>query len=160
MTAMKLLYLADKAHLNDHGRSITGDTYFAMVHGPVLSTTWTLLSKNSAEIYKEAPKKALDYFHKYIRFVNGDYIASIDEVDTMQFSVSDEKCLEDVCRRHLNFSLQELIDYLHTFGEYKRAWGDGAKKSVPMPFESLLLNNSAMLKRAKLRAETQMSLQG
>lgn len=40
---MKLIYLAEKLHLERYGRLITGDTYVAMAKGPVPSATYDLM---------------------------------------------------------------------------------------------------------------------
>ncbi len=42
-TLLKLLFYADKRHLNRYGRPITGDDYIAMQYGPVASTTYDML---------------------------------------------------------------------------------------------------------------------
>ncbi|WP_067759367.1 Panacea domain-containing protein [Orrella dioscoreae] len=41
---MKLLYLADRESLARHGSSISGDEYFSLNNGPVLSRTLNLIS--------------------------------------------------------------------------------------------------------------------
>lgn len=40
---MKMLYVADKCHLERYGRFITGDRYVAMAKGPVPSATYDLM---------------------------------------------------------------------------------------------------------------------
>lgn len=42
----KLFYFADKAHLADWGRSICGDDYVAMEHGPVPSGVYDLVKRD------------------------------------------------------------------------------------------------------------------
>lgn len=39
MKALKLIWLSDRYHLRNHGRTITGDKYFALKNGPVASFT-------------------------------------------------------------------------------------------------------------------------
>lgn len=41
-SVMKMLYLADKAHLGRYGRTITGDVYVAMQRGPVPDRAYNL----------------------------------------------------------------------------------------------------------------------
>src|SRR5258708_22977842 len=43
MKAIKLIWLSDRLHLRRFGRTITGDTYFALPFGPVASNTRDLL---------------------------------------------------------------------------------------------------------------------
>ena len=45
----KLIFLADKLHLVQYGRTITGDKYCAMEHGPVPSSVYALLGEPSRE---------------------------------------------------------------------------------------------------------------
>ncbi len=51
----KVLYFADKEHLNRYGRPILGDTYIRMEYGPVPSQTYDLIKKASPR--KNVPKK-------------------------------------------------------------------------------------------------------
>src|ERR1700732_2870772 len=44
---VKVLYYADKEHLNRFGRPILGDRYIAMEHGPVPSVVYDMLSRDS-----------------------------------------------------------------------------------------------------------------
>ena len=39
----KVFFYADKMHINKYGRPITGDTYFSMKRGPVLSNVLDII---------------------------------------------------------------------------------------------------------------------
>jgi uncharacterized phage-associated protein len=45
----KILYFSDRDHLLDWGRPISGDSYFALEHGPVPSRIYNLLKPGSEE---------------------------------------------------------------------------------------------------------------
>jgi hypothetical protein len=45
MVLIKMLYLADRKALRIHARSITGDTYYSMFLGPVLSATYDVATE-------------------------------------------------------------------------------------------------------------------
>ena len=45
----KVLYYADKEHLNRYGRPVLGDTYIRMEFGPVPSKTYDLIKKENLE---------------------------------------------------------------------------------------------------------------
>ena len=45
----KIMYVADKEHCLDWGRTITGDRYVAMDHGPVPSRVYEMLKPGSGE---------------------------------------------------------------------------------------------------------------
>src|SRR5690606_9928660 len=42
---LKLLFFADKYHLNGYGRPIVGDQYKALPYGPVAQTTYDILKR-------------------------------------------------------------------------------------------------------------------
>ena len=44
---IKLLYLAERESLRQHGRVMTGDRFVAMPYGPVLSMTLDLANENA-----------------------------------------------------------------------------------------------------------------
>jgi uncharacterized phage-associated protein len=48
MKSSKLLFLADRAHLLRYGRTITGDTYVCMEHGPAFPEIGAALAARSA----------------------------------------------------------------------------------------------------------------
>ena len=43
---VKILFFADKMHLNQYGRPILGDRYIAMEHGPVPSVVYDMLGRD------------------------------------------------------------------------------------------------------------------
>ncbi|KJU85736.1 hypothetical protein MBAV_002070, partial [Candidatus Magnetobacterium bavaricum] len=54
---IKLIFLADKYHLINYGRTITNDSYLAMEYGPVGSVVKDVLSFNAISLSKHE----LDY---------------------------------------------------------------------------------------------------
>ena len=44
---IKLMYLVDRAALNERGWPISTDVYVSMAHGPVLSRTYDLIREHS-----------------------------------------------------------------------------------------------------------------
>lgn len=46
---LKIIYFADKYHLNAYGRPVLGDTYDALNHGPVARTVYNLLKGDGLE---------------------------------------------------------------------------------------------------------------
>src|SRR5215216_2210354 len=45
-SVLKLLFFADKEHLNAYGRPIVGDRYNALPYGPVAQTTYDILKRD------------------------------------------------------------------------------------------------------------------
>ena len=110
----KIMYFADKKHLEKYGRFICGDTYVAMKHGPVPSGIYDILKivrdngfAPLAEI--NAAKKAFivdNFLVKPLRFARQDY-----------FSESDLECLNNAIKQYGILSFNQLTDLSHD-----RAW--------------------------------------
>lgn len=124
---MKLLWLADRIHLNRYGRFILKDTYYALPHGPVPSKTMDL-SENSVE----------DIFT-----VRGYEIEAEDHFDPKYFSKSDLEVFEEVWERFGGLKESVLRDYSHFFPEWKRfekELGDETlSKSYPMVVDDFFI---------------------
>ncbi|MEQ1715723.1 MAG: Panacea domain-containing protein, partial [Hyphomicrobium sp.] len=57
----KILFFADREHLLDYGRPITGDRYVAMEHGPVPSAIRDILKADS-----DGPDDLLAHLHNRV----------------------------------------------------------------------------------------------
>jgi uncharacterized phage-associated protein len=101
---MKLLWLADRIHLNLYGRTILNDVYCALPHGPVPSKTMDLSERSIDNLYK----------------VDDYTIEAEDKSDLRYFSKSDIEVLEEVWNRYGDRSDKVLRDYSHLFPEWKR----------------------------------------
>ncbi len=110
----KIMYFADKKHLEKYGRFICGDTYVAMKHGPVPSGTYDILKivrdNGFAPLIEiNAAKKAFivdNFLVKPLRFARQDY-----------FSESDLECLDNAIKQYGILSFKQLTDLSHD-----RAW--------------------------------------
>jgi uncharacterized phage-associated protein len=136
--AVKFLYLADREHLNEYGRPITFETYFALRYGPVATHAFDMIKGN-----KTALKKAgIDKLPIKIKELEGIYYldAAEREVDFDLFSKSDIKIFDKIIRKYGKKSFGELYDLTHSHFAYKNAWDRrGNKKSIPMNYEDMLL---------------------
>lgn len=98
---LKMLYLADKRHLERHGRFIVGDRYFALAQGPVPTATYDMLK------YLRGDRK---YFagdvdpRAFLTLSRDDHsFALVREPDYGALSESDVECLQEIaelCRLH------------------------------------------------------------
>ena len=79
----KLLYLADKTHLEKYGRFIFGETYFAMKNGSTPSNVYDLLN----EIIRE-PTRELE--------IRGYQVIALRDANTKLLSDSDVECLNQI----------------------------------------------------------------
>jgi len=112
---LKILYFADKAHLEQYGRFIFGDSYVAMVHGPVPSGAYDIIKyvrNRSTAIPFEAAKSAFS--------VSEDFIELHREPNLELLSKSDIKCIDEANKKYGHL----------TFGQLKNKSHDRAYKSA------------------------------
>lgn len=113
MKAYKLLWLADRYHLRQYGRTITGDSFFAMPHGVVPSD-----AKNVVEHQNTCIPNDEVYRDKYIRRINKYSFQAIAEPDTLVFSDSDQVALDKVLQLYGHLDQFQLEELSHTFPEW------------------------------------------
>jgi uncharacterized phage-associated protein len=128
MKLIKLLYLADRRSLINHGRPITFDSYVSMPHGPVLS--FTLDRINDA-----APPDKSSYWHTVISERDGHEVRLLDGVPNDQLSSAEETILDEVWSEFGERSQWDLRDYSHTLPE----WHDPEGSSVPIQIRDILM---------------------
>jgi uncharacterized phage-associated protein len=111
----KVLYYADKKHLNRFGRPIVGDNYKKMDKGPAPSLILDIVNHNSYRFKQEYLRK----IGKAIR-VSGTYKNSqaLRQPDLSHFSKSDILCLEESLRENGNKGFWELYDLTHKERDY------------------------------------------
>ena len=109
---VKVLFFADKDHLNKYGRPILGDTYIHMDNGPVPSAVRDIVTQNlflSPKHLQEIQdsleiKSRKDYYQiSAKRPPNLDY-----------FSKSDLECLVSSLEKHEHLSFDDLYKLTHS----------------------------------------------
>lgn len=131
--ACKLLFLADKYHLVRYGRTITGDRYFAMPHGPAPTRTLDLLNAllETPETTTLSSALKIDRSFRYPRF-----LAVEPPAEWENLSKSDREALDETLERYGSRDFPKLKILTHDLVAYQRAWeGRGSRNSVPMAFE-------------------------
>lgn len=136
----KILYYADRYHLELFGRLITGDHYNAMKDGPVASNTYDIIKIARGDgVYvpngcdTEAVKAAFK--------VSGMKLLPSRQADEDYLSESDLECIDKAIGVLGNMS----------FGDIRKMSHDGAWESADangeMPLESIVdqLNNSELI---------------
>ena len=128
---VKILYFADKDHLQKYARPILGDTYIAMEHGPVPSWSYDLLKKD--------PLLDPDTLHA---IANGIAVGKEDEVPCVTarrapnldlFSQTDLECLREAVEKYLKMPVSRLRQLTHQ----ERAWLE-APANGPMDYALML----------------------
>lgn len=145
MKIAKLVFLADREHLLRYGRTITGDRYVCMEHGPVPSRTRDLVNARLAE----DPDVELmgEYFDVGRSHTYPELIAKRD-ADLEVFSETDIEVLEEIAQKYGPRTAWQLRDLTHELPEIQAALAkrSASKKNVvPVPFESFFGESSASL---------------
>lgn len=118
-SVMKMLYLADKAHLEQHGRFITGDHYVAMEQGPVPSRAYNMIKHvRGEEIRNPGDEVAGRYLHCDAQ----TYAITIKEMpDLDELSDSDVECLNEIAGIYRRVGHWAVRDMAHDRA-WKKAW--------------------------------------
>ena len=113
MKAYKLLWLADRYHLRRTGRTITGDSYYAMPHGIVPSDAKCLLEGEKTKL-----KSSRTYLNQFI-FTDGNHeYKVIKQPDLKMFSDSDQDAIDIILKRYNKYNAKQLSELSHKFPEW------------------------------------------
>ena len=113
MKAYKLLWLADRYQLRQCGRTITGDTYYAMPRGLVPSDAKCLLEDEPTKLQSEE-----GYRDQFLALGERHSYRAIHEPDLDEFSESDIEALDKVLDTFGAMSAVELSEFSHQFPEW------------------------------------------
>lgn len=107
----KMLYLADKSHLQDYGRVICGDRYIAMENGPVPSAIYDMMKvptgRTTVDVdWDELIKEAFDV-------ENSRTIVPKRTPDVDLLAQSETECLLKAIHEHGLKSFGQLSDLTH-----------------------------------------------
>jgi len=119
---MKLLWLADRIHLNKYGRLILKDKYNALPNGPVPSKT--------LDVSKISVEGSFD--------VKGYHIISKCKFDSNYFSKSDIEVMEQVWDKYGERDQYELRDFSHNFPEWLRYESELKNTSRPNSYPIII----------------------
>ena len=117
MKAYKLLWLADRYHLRQYGRTITGDEYHALPHGVVPSDAKCILESQGTKLphSKEVANEYLEIFpvceHTY---------KALKAPNMKVFSESDIEVLDIILSKFNSMTPLELSEFSHQFPEWKQ----------------------------------------
>lgn len=108
-TISKVIYFADKLHLQRYGRLICGDSYVAMKHGPVPSEIYDMMKDVRGDGTSDHWQTAREAFE-----VKGNAtVVPHKAPDLDVFSSSDLECLDESIREYGHLSFNELTKLSH-----------------------------------------------
>lgn len=135
----KILYFADRLHLDKYGRLITGDSYSAMKDGPVASNTYDIIKIARGDgrfvpngCNAEAIRQAL--FVADLR--GGHRVRALREPDDDAFSDSDIACIDEALSLYGNLSFRQIREISHDC-----VW-ESANENGDIPLEVMAANCS------------------
>lgn len=121
---LKCLYYADRKHLQEYGRQIYGETFYALEHGPVPSAAYEIIK------YANGRAKWDLQFHEAIELldVNDIHVSARGSVDTELLSRSDMACLLDAARKYGKMPFGKLKKLSHQGKAFDNADANGEMK--------------------------------
>lgn len=129
MQLIKLLYLADRKMLIEHGQPITGDVFVSMKNGPVLSTVLNIVKKDAAT--------PVSVWSEYISDPSGfEVTLKVAETHTDELSRYELRLLEEMHRQFGHMDKWELVNMLHRL---LPEWRDPGNSSAAISPEDILL---------------------
>ncbi len=132
----KILYLADKIHLERYGRFICGDSYSAMKHGPVPSGVYDII-----KYVRGDGRFCFDESFRNSFGVRDDIIILCREPNIEMLSESDRECLDESIAKYGHLKFNVLKKKSHD-----KAYDDaGANDLIPVEIIASTLKNPDML---------------
>ena len=117
----KLFFLADKLHLVRFGRPVTGDTYYALEHGPVPTNVKDIFDIFDSTQSDDRSRELGNLFDLDRRFT---YHQLIPKIEFAQESLSDSDiaALEQTIHRYGDMNFLQLRAVTHETIAYRKAW--------------------------------------
>ena len=124
----KVLYFADRNHISEYGRPISGDSYIAMGDGPVPSKLYDIFKCVRGDSYF----KDNGHFSKLIQVVQWDLINPLQEANLKTLSKTDIKHLDNSIELYGDMSWDEVREKSHDY-----AWRNTVKNN-PISLDNLV----------------------
>jgi len=114
---LKIIYFADKRHLNRYGRFLFGDTYVAMKAGPVPSGAYDAvkIARGGSAWCRPHP------LAKELLAVNENNVCALAKPDLDFFSESDLECLNEAIEECRNLDWREIWRRSHRDPAFRAA---------------------------------------
>lgn len=132
----KILYFADREHLSEYGRPITGDTYIAMPDGPVPSTIYDIFKivRGDANNFFVSNLSCELDFKDLFSVRERSILEPLRPADSSVLSESDIEVLDAMLAEYGSMTWGEIREKSHDL-----AWQRAATKGYdPMSIEDIL----------------------
>ena len=127
----KIIYFAERQHLADWGKPITGDIYIAMEAGPVPSRMYDMLKMVRGDSYLPDTEGLGNYF----QVEDWMYVRPLVDADLNKLSRNEQEALDDSIRKYSQLSYDEIKEKSHdvawcsTARDYSINWEDIAREA-------------------------------
>jgi len=131
---MKMLYISDKELLKQNDFTITGDQYYSLDNGPILSNVYDLIGD------KHSDKNMQLYWDTF--FCKEGYDVKLvhdNQLPGDKISKAEKDVLDKIDKQFKKKSFGDLIDYTHDeklFPEVK--WKEAGESSIELSIEDIL----------------------
>ncbi len=128
MVLIKLLYLADRQTLLEHGYTITGDSFVSMPRGPVLSRIYDLITVGRY--------KTITPWFRYISEPKNYKVRHAEHAPSRRDELSkyETRVLQEIYKKYEAMDKWDLVDLMHTLPE----WEDPKGSSLPIDPQNIL----------------------
>jgi uncharacterized phage-associated protein len=108
---MKMLYMAERASLIRWGYPITGDSFYSMRRGPVLSRVLSLIRNYNPETT----------WGRYISESDSNYEVSLrqDDPPVGRLSIAEERLIGEIFAEFGRHTRWDIVELTHTFPEWR-----------------------------------------
>ena len=139
---VKILYYADKLHLEKYGALITGDFYVAMPEGPVPSGALHLIQYARHDpfgfedkIVRAHPENAIA-----VKGDKKDVVTPLRSANLDYLSETDRECLDEAIAKYAGMDFGTLWRLVHEEESYKKARARRPEKNSPLiPLTDIIL---------------------
>ena len=127
----KIIYFADRQHLADWGRPITGDTYIAKEAGPVPSRLYDMLKIVRGDSYLPD----MEGLSKYFQVENWMYVRPLQDADLNKLSASEQEAMSEAIEKYAALSYDEIKEKSHdvawrsTARDFSISWDNIAREA-------------------------------
>jgi hypothetical protein len=126
---MKELYLIDRESIKERDASVSGDVYFSLPHGPILSATLNLL--NDIKMDKKNP------FAEFLERAEAKYYFDVVLKTTPEYdhlSEKDIEYIEKISEKFKSYTPKRMENYTHSLPE----WVNPNGSSIKIRFQDIM----------------------
>lgn len=130
---IKLMYLADRESMSDHGFPMTGDHFVSMTHGPVLSSTLNHINDQAMSSPDGWDSWISDKANHEVGLLRPANSESLDHL-----SRADLKILDAIWGKFGHMSKYQIRDYTH-HPKNCPEWKDPGESSSPIQYRTVFM---------------------